>query len=74
MLKVHTFSEFTVVTAAPRQSRIANYVANVLAGIRDSGEMQARYEALSRMSNTDLARRGLTRDTITQAILNGGCW
>ena len=74
MLKVHTFSEFTVVTAPARRARVASYVANVLAGIRDSGELQARYEALSRMSNTDLARRGLTRDTIAHALLCGGGW
>jgi hypothetical protein len=72
MLKLHTMSDYTVISARPRRSRLANYAANVLAGIRDGGEMQARYEALSRMSNTELKSRGVTRDTVTQLILHGG--
>jgi hypothetical protein len=72
MLKLHTMSDYTVISARPRRSRLANYAANVLAGIRDGGEMQARYEALSRLSNAELARRGVTRDAITQLILHGG--
>jgi uncharacterized protein YjiS (DUF1127 family) len=69
MLRLDTFSDCTVVTAPSRYRRIAAHFANVLAAIRDGGEMRARYEALSRMSNTDLAKRGLTRVEIMRAVL-----
>jgi len=71
MLKLHTFAECTMVTAPPRQAGIARHFANVLAGIRDGGAMQDRYTALARMSNTDLARRGLTRPEIMRAVVRG---
>ena len=71
MLKLHTFAEYTAVTTTPRRAGIARHFANILAGIRDAGEMEARYQALSRMSNTDLARRGLTRDDIMRAVMDG---
>jgi uncharacterized protein YjiS (DUF1127 family) len=71
MLKLHTFADCTLVTAPPRQAGIARHFANVLAGIRDGGAMQDRYTALSRLSNTDLARRGLTRADIMRAVVSG---
>jgi hypothetical protein len=71
MVKIDAISEYTAFTM-PQRSRLTAYVANVMAGIRDGGEMHARYQALARLSNTDLARRGLTRDTITRAVLSGG--
>ena len=71
MLKLHTFADCTLVTALPRQAGIARHFANVLAGIRDGGAMQDRYTALSRLSNTDLARRGLTRADIMRAVVSG---
>jgi uncharacterized protein YjiS (DUF1127 family) len=49
--------------------RIAAHFANVLARIRDGGEMRPRYETLSRMSTTDLAKRGLTRAEIMRVVL-----
>jgi len=71
MLKLHTFADCTIVTAPPRQAGIARHFANVLAGIRDGGAMHDRYQQLSRMSNTDLARRGLSRQDITRAVVKG---
>jgi hypothetical protein len=72
MIKVDAISECTVIDAAPRTSRWTGFVRNVMAGIRDGGEMYARYQALQHMSNADLARRGVTRDRLTQVILHGG--
>jgi hypothetical protein len=69
MFRTDTVADRMVVTAAPRRSGIATYFANVLAGIRDGSEMQARYEELSRLSDVDLARRGLTRADVMRAIL-----
>ena len=71
MLKLHTFSDYTLITAAPRRRSMARHVARVLAGIRDGGEMQTRYEQLAHMSNSDLAKRGLTRDDIMRVVLTG---
>jgi hypothetical protein len=71
MLKLHTFAEYTAVTTTPRRAGIARHFANVLAGIRDAGDMHARYQELSRMSNSDLAKRGLTRDDLMRAVMTG---
>ena len=71
MLKLHTFAECTMVTAPPRQAGIARHFANVLAGIRDGGAMHDRYTALARLSNADLARRGLTRADVMRAVVKG---
>ena len=71
MVKTDTFADYTVVAATPRRSRISSHLSNVLAGIRDGGEMHARYRELAQLSDADLAKRGLTRDGLARAILNG---
>ena len=71
MLTLNTFSDCTLATTPPRGGRAGRYFTNVLAGIRDGGAMHARYEALARLSNTDLARRGLARGDIMRAVLAG---
>jgi uncharacterized protein YjiS (DUF1127 family) len=40
-------------------------------GVREGLEMSDRYHALSRMSDADLAKRGLTRSEITRAVVLG---
>jgi hypothetical protein len=71
MLKLHMFDQCTIVTATPRRAGIARHFANVLAGIRDAGDMHARHQALARLSNGDLARRGLARHDIMRSVLAG---
>jgi hypothetical protein len=71
MLKLDMFSDCTMVTAPTQGAGLGRYFANVLAGIRDGGAMHARYEALARLSNTDLARRGLARAEIMRAVVAG---
>jgi hypothetical protein len=71
MLTLHTLSDCTMMTAPTRGAGLGRYFANVLAGIRDGGAMHARYEALARLSNTDLARRGLARGEIMRAVMAG---
>lgn len=71
MLKTDTFADCTIVAATPRRTGLVKHLANVLAGIRDGGELQARYHELARLSDADLAKRGLTRDSLARAILSG---
>lgn len=40
-------------------------------GVRDGLEMSDRYHALARMSDVELAKRGLTRSEITRAVVLG---
>ena len=40
-------------------------------GIVEGRQMEMRYERLSRMSNTELARLGLTRQDIPRVAVNG---
>ncbi len=40
-------------------------------GIAEGRQMEMRYERLSRMSNAELARFGLTRQDIPRATVNG---
>jgi uncharacterized protein YjiS (DUF1127 family) len=46
----------------------ARVLAEVLAGIRDGRRMEQRYFALSRLSDEELARLGLKRQDIPQAV------
>ena len=46
-------------------------VAEFLAGARDGLEIQARYDALARKSDKELAALGLTRDQIGRAAVTG---
>jgi hypothetical protein len=72
MIKIDAVSDCTVISAAPERSRFAGFITRVMAGIRDGGEMYARYQALQHMSPSDRARRGITRDNLSQVILHGG--
>jgi hypothetical protein len=71
MVKTDAFADCSVLAAKPRRSRIGTYLSNVLAGIRDGGEMHTRYRDLARLSDADLAKRGLTREGLARAILSG---
>ena len=46
---------------------------DIIAGSREGLAMQDRYEKLSRLSDWELARRGLTRADIGRLAVNGGC-
>jgi hypothetical protein len=52
-------------------SAFASHLAELCAGARDGLEMEARYDALTRKSDTDLAEIGLTRSDLTRAALTG---
>jgi hypothetical protein len=39
-------------------------------GVRDGADLMSRYDALARLSDDALAKRGLARDEIGRAVLN----
>jgi hypothetical protein len=51
--------------------RLARLAVDVFEGIREGREMAYRYERLSRLSNVELARLGLTRADLPRAAVNG---
>ncbi len=46
-------------------------VSQTLAAIRDGRRMLARYDALSRLPDSELARMGIRRQDIPQAVARG---
>ena len=51
--------------------RLVGSVATFFEGIREGREMAARYNQLSKMSDLDLARRGIARNQIVHVVVNG---
>jgi hypothetical protein len=52
-------------------STFASHLAELCAGARDGLDLETRYDALARKSDTDLATIGLSRSEIPQAALTG---
>lgn len=59
----HTSSDFF--------SRFVENVTSFLEAIGEGRRIAQRYEALSRLSDAALAKRGLTRQDIARAAVNG---
>ena len=58
--------------AAPAQpSRLVRLAVDVFEGVMEGRDIAYRYERLSRLSNVELARLGLTRLDIPRAAVNG---
>ncbi len=57
-------------SATPR-SALSEFFADMFAGIQEGREIAVRYHALTRLSATELASRGLTRQDVPQAALTG---
>jgi hypothetical protein len=55
----------------PRLRRFFGAVSEFLAGIRLARAMAARYNTLSRLSDAELARRGIAREDIPGLVVNG---
>jgi hypothetical protein len=49
---------------------LVQWMRDIIAGSRDGLAMQDRYEALSRLSDWELSRRGLTRADIPRLAVN----
>ena len=58
--------------ATPAQpSRLVRLAVDVFEGIMEGRDIAYRYERLSRLSNAELARLGLSRQDIPRAAVNG---
>jgi uncharacterized protein YjiS (DUF1127 family) len=51
--------------------KLGHDIQMFMEGIREANEIAARYEALSRLSDAELARRGITRTDIPRIALKG---
>ena len=54
-----------------RVLRFLGAIATFFEGIREGREMAARYDQLSKLSDHELARRGLARNQIVHTVVNG---
>jgi hypothetical protein len=50
---------------------VRDTIAAFFQGVQDGLDMRDRYQALSRMSDEQLAKRGLTRENLTRAVVVG---
>jgi hypothetical protein len=50
---------------------VTRLAVDVFEGIMEGREIATRYERLSRLTNAELARLGLTRQDITRVAVNG---
>jgi hypothetical protein len=55
----------------PFHKQFAQWVHDIIVGSRDGLAMQDRYEVLSRLSDCELAQRGLTRADFPRLVVNG---
>lgn len=51
-------------------SRVAHGIGSVFQAFDDAMELRRDYERLRRMTDSDLARIGLTRDTISEHVVS----
>ncbi|WP_245454122.1 DUF1127 domain-containing protein [Aquabacter cavernae] len=51
--------------------RFGAMVSDFVAAVGEARQMAAEYKHLTRLSDTDLARIGLTREEIPQAVVRG---
>jgi hypothetical protein len=61
----------TARTGASHRPRFFRMISEFLEGIRLARAMAHQYDVLSRLSDGELARRGLRREDIPQAVVNG---
>ena len=54
----------------PRIRRLFGAVSEFLAGIRLARAMAGRYNTLARLSDVELARRGIAREDIPSLVVN----
>jgi hypothetical protein len=58
------------IQSATQRSALRQFFADMFAGIQEGREIAVRYHALTRLSPSELAGRGLTRQDIAHAALN----
>lgn len=57
------------IASATQRSALSRFFADMFAGIQEGREIAVRYHALTRLSQTELANRGLTRQDIPHVAL-----
>jgi len=73
-LKETTMTTITLTAKARRPSvalAVVNFIAELRDGAREGLEIEARYDALSRKSDQELAALGLKREDIGRAAVTG---
>lgn len=55
----------------PWSAAVAETLGAIMQGIVEGHDIATRYKALSRLSDAELARLGLTRQELTQAAIRG---
>ena len=58
----------TLPSSRPSFGGVGRFFSALVEGIRAGRKMAAEYDALSRLSDAELARRGLSRATLPQAV------
>ena len=61
----------TLAAGAKPFRAITNFLADFFAGLREAREIRERYERLARLSDAQLARLGIDRQSIPQAAVRG---
>lgn len=61
----------TLAAGAKPLRAVAGFLADLVAGIREAREMRDRYTRLSQLSDRELARLGIDRQSIPQAAARG---
>jgi hypothetical protein len=70
MSNVHLFPA-QATPSATQGSALSQFFADMFAGIQEGREIAVRYHTLTRLSATELASRGLTRQGVPHAALTG---
>jgi uncharacterized protein YjiS (DUF1127 family) len=58
-------------TPAARPNSAFRFLADLVSGVMEAREIEQRYHQLTRLSNAELARLGLTRQDIPRAAVFG---
>jgi uncharacterized protein YjiS (DUF1127 family) len=58
-------------TPAARPTRAFRFLADLIGGVIEARQIEQRYHELTRLSNVELARLGLTRQDIPRAAVLG---
>ena len=66
-----TLSLTTLSRDVPGLAAVGRFFAVLAAGIREGREIETRYYALSRLTNAELAQRGLKREDIARVAVTG---
>jgi len=61
----------TTSTLAKLADQVAQYLSDLLEGVREGRELATRYDALARRTDSELAALGIKREDIPQVVMFG---